>query len=56
LSIENHDWKSLGLSVPVTISFGVAHSRGEVAPHDLIKEADINLYRAKNRGRNLVVV
>jgi PleD family two-component response regulator len=41
--------------VPVTISFGVAHSQGEASPHDLIKEADIRLYRAKNGGRNLVV-
>jgi diguanylate cyclase (GGDEF)-like protein len=55
LSIENHDWQALGLTVPVTISFGVAHSEGEDLPHELIKEADIRLYRAKNSGRNLVV-
>jgi diguanylate cyclase (GGDEF)-like protein len=55
LSIENHEWNTLGLKVPVTISFGVAHSQGEALPHDLIKEADIRLYRAKNGGRNLVV-
>lgn len=53
--IEGHDWKSLGLRVPVTISFGIAQSRGDVSTNALIREADLRLYQAKHGGRNLVV-
>ena len=53
--IEGHDWKSLGLRVPVTISFGIAQSRADVSTNALIREADLRLYQAKNGGRNLVV-
>lgn len=55
LAIADHDWLSLGLSVPVTMSFGIAASRDEISSHVLIEEADVRLYEAKNNGRNLVV-
>ena len=55
MCIEGHDWKSLGLRVPVTISFGIAETCGEVSTDTLIREADVRLYQAKHGGRNLVV-
>jgi diguanylate cyclase (GGDEF)-like protein len=54
-SVENHDWSLLGLEMPVTICFGVAPNRDGISAQELVKEADRKLYRAKNRGRNLVV-
>jgi len=44
-------------SVRVTVSIGVADSSGEVeSPWDVLKLADKALYRAKNKGRNLVSI
>jgi diguanylate cyclase (GGDEF)-like protein len=41
----------------VTISLGVASAQGdeEIEPHQLIKQADERLYKAKREGRNRVV-
>jgi diguanylate cyclase (GGDEF)-like protein len=55
LAIATCDWKSLGLSMPVTISFGITESRKGLSPDALLEEADIRLYEAKNGGRNRVV-
>lgn len=55
VAIAGHDWRSQGLKLPVTISFGVAESRFDLAAEALIEEADIRLYEAKNGGRNRVV-
>ncbi|BDV44144.1 GGDEF domain-containing protein [Geotalea uraniireducens] len=42
-------------AVSVTVSIGVAESGGPLRrPADVVKAADQALYRAKNRGRNLV--
>lgn len=43
-----------GLDWPVTVSIGVAHWVGHTA-HGLLATADMNLYRAKEGGRNRVV-
>jgi len=45
------------LSIPVTLSAGVATTNGEapITATDLLKQADANLYRAKHTGRNRVV-
>lgn len=42
---------------PITLSFGVAHYPGTSSfPEQVLKAADEALYRAKNEGRNRVVV
>jgi diguanylate cyclase (GGDEF)-like protein len=46
-----------GKQLSVTISFGVAEYRKEFAtPEELVAAADRALYRAKERGRNRVVL
>ncbi|HUF72723.1 MAG TPA: GGDEF domain-containing protein [Gammaproteobacteria bacterium] len=55
LAIARYDWQSLRLHAPVTISFGIAESRGGMPPRSLMDEADVRLYEAKKGGRNLVV-
>jgi diguanylate cyclase (GGDEF)-like protein len=54
-AIASYDWKSLGLTMPVTISFGIAERRGAMSARALLDTADLRLYEAKNGGRNLVV-
>lgn len=44
------------LSLPVTVSIGMALARGQAATEGLIGAADAALYRAKNGGRNRVEV
>lgn len=51
--VENHDFKK----VPkVTISLGVIESSGVTNSEQILKNVDIALYRAKNSGRNKVIV
>lgn len=54
-AIATYDWKSLGLTMPVTISFGIAERRSGMSLRALLDTADLRLYEAKNGGRNLVV-
>ncbi|MCK9461224.1 MAG: GGDEF domain-containing protein [Proteobacteria bacterium] len=46
-----------GERIPVTISVGVCTTPGgaEVAPAELVRQSDVNLYAAKAAGRNRVV-
>lgn len=48
-------WES-GQAVTVTASFGIAHLQGEGGVEQLMMMADEALYRAKDAGRNSVVV
>lgn len=45
-----------GRKVPVTASFGLATSAATLSPDALVRKADEALYRAKQQGRNRVVV
>ena len=43
-------------AITVTVSIGVAEiEKGDMSPGDLLKRADLALYRAKDEGRNRVV-
>lgn len=54
-AIQSGQWAQLGLAAGVTISFGIAEYRGDATADRLLDRADVRLYEAKNRGRNLVV-
>ena len=43
-------------SVRLTVSIGVAASKGERAPEELLRRCDEAMYRSKRSGRNLVTV
>ena len=55
LAVQSGHWSQLGLAAGVTISFGIAEYRPDLSPDRLLNAADVQLYAAKNRGRNLVV-
>jgi diguanylate cyclase (GGDEF)-like protein len=54
--VEGHSFQYEGHAYQVTISLGVFATLGDknLTPIDLIREADNNLFRAKNAGRNTV--
>ena len=43
-----------GRNLPITVSIGIADNSSSAAPDDLLKRADIALYRSKSNGRNQV--
>ncbi|MBY0526024.1 MAG: GGDEF domain-containing protein [Gemmataceae bacterium] len=55
--VERHPFEYGGHQFRVTISIGVAAITGDewLAPTELVKQADENLYQAKKQGRNRVV-
>jgi diguanylate cyclase (GGDEF)-like protein len=55
--IETHPFVVLGQSVTVTVSLGLAHADPEedVSETDLVRRADLALYKAKEQGRNRLV-
>ena len=52
--INNFAFQEGGIKVTVTASFGVAAYDPADSFDDLIKRADVNLYKAKESGRNRV--
>ena len=55
--VERNPFDYVGHSYQITISAGVASTDGEdwLAPSEMIRLADENLYQAKRQGRNRVV-
>jgi len=54
--IEDHHFSFEGKDIPTTISLGVSDMVGDMTePHQFIKVADANLYKAKKSGRNRVI-
>lgn len=50
------DWGGIGVTTPLTASFGVAPTRpGDRGVHEVTSRADQGLYAAKNAGRNRIV-
>lgn len=54
--LENSRYRGGELEISVTVSIGGAVASPELTKEELFKIADTNLYRAKNGGRNQVVV
>ncbi len=55
-AIAVHDFQFNGVSISVTMSFGVAEYPEDSSDCDnLVKQADLAMYQAKNSGRNRVV-
>lgn len=53
-AIATYDWVSIQTDLAVTASFGVTTSDGLSAGDDVLRAADIQLYRAKRAGKNVV--
>jgi diguanylate cyclase (GGDEF)-like protein len=54
--VEVAEFKFEDAIIPVTVSIGVASLRGEIEDAlEFIKQADTNLFAAKEAGRNRVV-
>lgn len=53
-SIEEYPWQQVGEGLTVTLSFGVADSRGSADYEEVMSTADRRLYMAKDQGRNRV--
>jgi len=54
--IEQYHWSKLAIGLVVTASFGVANATPGSSPRVLLKQADDQLYKAKEAGRNRVCV
>lgn len=59
-SVETADWSSIsdqvGEKFRITISFGIAAVGNESGRTTILGDADMRLYKAKNKGRNRIVV
>jgi diguanylate cyclase (GGDEF)-like protein len=53
-AVEGCDWRALHADLRVTLSIGLAQASEAVSAQDLLRLADVRLYRAKGSGRNRV--
>lgn len=56
LAIEGHDWGQIAPGLQVTISIGLCLASAQRDGAQLLEQADLALYQAKNEGRNRVVL
>lgn len=56
LAIAGHDWEQAAPGLKVTISIGLCVAGPRLDAAQLLEQADQALYRAKNEGRNRVMV
>jgi diguanylate cyclase (GGDEF)-like protein len=55
-AVADLDWSSVSKNLRVTMSAGVTHLRLHETPEEALSRADAALYRAKDGGRNCVVL
>ncbi len=59
-AVENADWSEISEEICthlyITISFGIAQAGNDTRRTSILNAADMRLYQAKKKGRNLVVV
>lgn len=55
-AIEKENWSTIAKNIRITISFGIAEIGNDSRRTTILSDADTRLYKAKNKGRNLVVV
>jgi diguanylate cyclase (GGDEF)-like protein len=53
-AFESHDWRSIHPQLRVTLSIGISQWDGSADPAALLQAADVQLYSAKDAGRNRV--
>ncbi|MBC7956341.1 MAG: diguanylate cyclase [Cytophagales bacterium] len=56
VAIESHDWEQVAAGLKVTISIGLCLAGPRLDATQLLEQADLALYQAKNEGRNRVAV
>ncbi|GAB4061052.1 diguanylate cyclase [Uliginosibacterium sediminicola] len=54
--IAEFDWESIQPGLRITMSMGVARQLDEATLEHVVRQADVQLYRAKSQGRNQVCV
>ena len=54
-AVESHEFKQGAFSLSITMTLGISTALPDLTIDQLIEKADANLYRGKNRGRNMVV-
>ena len=55
-SIEGMNWSAFGINASITASMGISGMRQDDSFETLLERADAMLYRAKDAGRNTVMV
>ncbi len=56
VAVEGHDWAQMAPGLQLTISIGLCLASAQRDGTQLLEQADLALYRAKNEGRNRVSV
>ena len=54
-SVQSFDWSAIAKGLKLTVSLGVENSTTNQSINNILDQADQNLYKAKNLGRNQIV-